>query len=157
LSKLAADAAEQETVAPPEVAEGSTAGATIQTVTETQEPQVIEGTVGGEPALPDKLPFAVKQEAEQPEAGDAATTDASWNIQIGSFKNKKEAQKEIKSLKAKVPDIFGDKKAFAVTVQKGNETTYRCRFEGFTEKTAKAACRKLEKRKTSCYVLAPSS
>ena len=56
--------------------------------------------------------------------------------------------------------IVADENGFTpktVTVKKGNSTTYRARFSGFSEDEAKAACRAIEKQKAECYVLGPAS
>ena len=132
------------------------------------EPKIIEASL-----LPSKLPFEVKPQAKpadvKPEskkstiAGKpAAKTVASlpagaWNIQIGAFATKKDATLRLTKLRAEGPDELRGKPAFTVTVQKGDKTTYRARFSGFTEKAAREACKQLASANTSCYVVAPKS
>ncbi|MFT3986660.1 SPOR domain-containing protein [Aestuariivirga sp.] len=138
-------------------------------------PKVIEADVGA-PALPAKLPFAVKPEASQadvdaslaalqPQDGAPAkpqtiaslATDSGWHVQIGSYQTKKEAADRLTRLRANGPSELRDKPAFTVTVQKGTETSYRARFSGFTEKEARSTCEELARKNMACYVVAPSS
>ena len=121
-------------------------------------PQVIDGSVG-QPVLPKELPFAVKSKATA--ASDQQTVASipteSWVIQIGAYRTKSDAEAQLRAIRNKVGDHLADKQAFTMTVQKGEETTYRARFSGFSEKSAKAACKAVKKQKSSCYVLAPAS
>jgi len=139
-------------------------------------PKVIEADVGT-PALPAKLPFAVKPEASQADV-DASlaalqpqdntapaktqtiaslAADTGWHIQIGSYQTKQEAADRLSRLRANGPSELRDKPAFTVTVQKGSETSYRARFSGFTEKEARSTCQELARKNMACYVVAPSS
>ena len=138
------------------------AGTTIKTVKAAEKktaPQVIEGSVG-EPEAPAKLPFAVKKEAVQ-QAVDAVVVASlpreTWSVQIGTYADKKDAQARLLWLKAKVPAVLSGKQALTVTIQKGDDTTYRGRFSGFDETGAKAACKKIIRQKSECQVLAPAS
>lgn len=109
--------------------------------------QVLEAKIS-EPPLPSKLPFEVKAEAQ----------DSSWHIQIGAYPTKKDAQAELtRILAASGSKLLKDKPAFTVTVQKGDETIYRARLSGFSEKTAKGACRQLSEQKVDCLALPPHS
>jgi D-alanyl-D-alanine carboxypeptidase len=98
--------------------------------------------------LPSKLPFKVKTQKR----------DTSWHIQIGAFPSKKRAQAELKRILAGAGSkLLKNKPAFTVTVQKGEATIYRARLSGFSEKTAKGACRQLSKQKVNCLALPPQS
>jgi D-alanyl-D-alanine carboxypeptidase len=111
------------------------------------QPQVLEAKIN-EPPPPQNLPFEVK----------AGAQDASWHIQIGAYPSKKDAQAELKRIiAASDPQLLKDKPAFTVTVQKGDETIYRARFSGFSEKTAKVACQQLSRQKVDCLPLPPHS
>ena len=138
------------------------AGSTIKTVQAAQKkstPEVIEASVGVPEKLA-KLPFAIKNSAEQ-KAVDAAIVASLpqdvWSIQIGTYDDKKDAQARLLWLKAKVPGVLSDKKALTITIKKGHETTYRGRFSGFDEPGARAACKKIIRQKSECQVLAPAS
>jgi D-alanyl-D-alanine carboxypeptidase len=111
------------------------------------KPQVLEAKIA-EPPLPSKLPFKVKTQ----------NRDTSWHIQIGAFPSKKRAQAELKRILAGAGSkLLKNKPAFTVTVQKGEATIYRARLSGFSEKTAKGACRQLSKQKVNCLALPPQS
>jgi D-alanyl-D-alanine carboxypeptidase len=144
---LVASAAELD-----EEAEASdeTMGSTFKAVdaaTESVKPQVLEAKIA-EPPLPAKLPFEVKRQ----------NRDNSWHIQIGAYPSKKDAQAGLKRILAGTSSkLVKNKPAFTVTVQKGDEIIYRARFSGFSEKTAKGACRQLSKRKVDCLALPPHS
>jgi D-alanyl-D-alanine carboxypeptidase len=104
--------------------------------------------------LPSKLPFAVKKNED---TTSVATVDPTWNIQIGAYPKKEEARKKLQQVKASNSGLLEGKPAFTVEVQKGDETVYRARFSGFTQKTAKAACSKLARKGLQCMTLSPQS
>ena len=124
-------------------------------------PKIIEAAIAPT-VLSGKLPFEVKPKAEP---ADTTSTvgevplppGEAWNIQIGAYATKKDAATRLTRLRTEGPTELRDKPAFTVTVQKGDKTTYRARFSGFTEKTAREACRQLVRVNTSCYVVAPKS
>ncbi|MGH6907709.1 MAG: SPOR domain-containing protein, partial [Aestuariivirga sp.] len=130
------------------------------------EPEVIEAEIGPK-ALPEKLPFEVKPKARQAAVKPdkktpspktvASLSKEAWNIQIGAYATKKDAATRLTKLRADGPNELRGKPAFTVTVQKGDKTTYRARFSGFTEKAAREACAQLARKNTSCYVVAPKS
>ena len=131
------------------------------------EPTVIEARVALL-ASPEKLPFEVKAKANQaevtPEAAEPADTltiaslaAGEWNIQIGSYTTKKAATDRLLGLRANGPAELRDKAGFTVTIKKGENTTYRARFTGFTEKEARELCQELSRENLRCYVVAPSS
>ena len=128
-------------------------------------PKVIEASIAPT-VLPEKLPFEVKPKAKQADvkaisskkpAAKAPGPAGAWNIQIGAYATKKDAATRLTKLRAEGPSELRGKPAFTVTVQKGDKTTYRARFSGFTEKAAREACRQLVRVNTSCYVVAPRS
>jgi D-alanyl-D-alanine carboxypeptidase len=137
-------------------------GSTIETVVAAEQPggpEVIEARIEP-PVLPDLLPFEVKPEAEQPVEDAAAVASLpadAWHIQIGAYPNKKDAQLRLQKLRANGPGGLRDKPAFTVTVQKGDETTYRARFSGFSEKSARETCQAIMRKNMACYVVAPNS
>jgi D-alanyl-D-alanine carboxypeptidase len=110
-------------------------------------------------AVPKTLPFAVKQPGTEAAPGEVqvASIPSSWNIQIGAYPNKRDAQAKLNDARAAGVDLLKGKTALTVQVQKGNETIYRARFSGFTEKDAYAACAQLKKRGQKCMALAPQS
>ncbi len=105
-------------------------------------------------AKPEKLPFAVKKPGS--DAGGemvVAAIDPGWNIQIGAFPSRENAERKLSDL-SRVTSLRG-KRAYTIAVQKGSETFYRARYAGFNRQTAATACRDIKRRGQSCMVLAP--
>jgi D-alanyl-D-alanine carboxypeptidase len=154
LANTAAAASADEDAADPSA---ETTGSTFKTVAATK-PKVIEAKIGDDKS-PEKLPFAVKPPAKQSDVEQvpAEAHEPSWNVQVGAFDNKKDAQNKLLTLRKSQPKLLKDKLAFTVTVQKGEQTSYRARFSGFTEADAKALCGKLSKQKVDCQPMPPQS
>ena len=126
---------------------------TSDTVTTGSGPKVLEANLESVAKKPTKLPFAVVSASDQPATLSAAT----WNIQIGSFKHKAEAQARITQLRGKQIAALDGKEAFTDTVQNGKKTIYHARFAGFDQVSAKLACSKISKLGASCMAIAPQS
>ncbi len=134
-------------------------GATVKAVQVPEaKPKVITGTVGRSD-VPAQLPFQVKPEAQPDDIEQvlAAMQKEDWGIQTGAYRTKRDAQAQIKALRDRLPDALAGKQGFTVTVQKGELTTYRARFSGFSEEGAKAVCESILIQKGECYVLGPAS
>ena len=167
LAKAMAEAAEAPTGGdhPADVTIASTEeSATVLPREKPAAPKVIEASIAPT-VLPEKLPFEVKPRAKQADVkaapkkpvAKAPGSAGAWNIQIGAYATKKDATSRLTKLRAEGPSELRGKPAFTVTVQKGDKTTYRARFSGFTEKAARETCRQLARANTSCYVVAPKS
>ncbi len=113
-----------------------------------------------DPNLPAALPFAVKtpeqQEADAQQVASLSPEDNSWSIQIGTYSSKTDAQAGLQALRKKLPEVFAGKTAQTVAVEKGKAVIYRARFIGFDEPTAKAACKRVSKKKSACLVQGPA-
>jgi D-alanyl-D-alanine carboxypeptidase len=104
------------------------------------------------------LPFAVKTPGD--DAGGVIVIDAadpSWHIQIGAYPSKTDAQAVLYKVRDLDLDLLDNKEPLTVEVQKGSDTIYRARFSGFTETTARAACRRLTKQGFGCVAMQPQS
>ncbi len=123
------------------------------TVTTGSGPKVLEANLDPPNKKPSKLPFAVVSASDQPATLNAAT----WNIQIGPYKHKAEAQARITQLLGKQIPALDGKAAFTDTVQSGKKTIYHARFAGFDQMGAKMACLKISKLGASCMTVAPQS
>ena len=111
-----------------------------------------------QPALPANLPFQVKSEAEAGgEVLASAEPATAWAIQIGAFPDKANARQKLAELRSGGYSFLNDKSAVTVEVQNGDQRFYRARFIGFTQKSAKAACTKLEKRGLECLTMSPQA
>ena len=126
----------------------------------TEEPDAAANDAS--PALPAKLPFAVKKHADaaapaRAQEVEVASIDPTWNIQIGAFPKKEEARQKIMQIKTSGFHFLKDKPAVTVEVLKGVDTVYRARFSGFTQKSAKSACAQLSKKGMDCMPIQPQS
>lgn len=76
-----------------------------------------------------------------------------WTVQVGSFNSRSDAREQLQIVEKKFGKHFDD--ARGVAEKDGGK--YRSRFSGFTEKTAKDACRALKAKKQPCMVLSPNA
>ena len=127
----------------------------------TTSPKVLQAALGPVDDVPHtpkktKLPFAVKSVADEPNTL-VASIQQSWNIQIGAYPNKQDAQAKLTAMRgATIPDLE-NKPAFTVAVQKGSAVIYRARFGGFDEASAKQACASITKLREKCVAVQPQS
>lgn len=121
-------------------------------------PQQVASAAPVEASMPTALPFKVKKPGEA-EGGKVivASVESTWNIQIGAYPTKKEAQDALYKARIVNPKLFASKQAYTVEVKKGEETVFRARMSGFTAKTAKRACRSLSRKGVDCSTLGPQS
>jgi D-alanyl-D-alanine carboxypeptidase len=121
-----------------------------------QAPQAATAPVTA--SMSTSLPFKVKKPADT-QGGQiiVASVDSSWNIQLGAYDSKKEAQDALYAARNVSPKLFAEKQAFTVEVKKGEETIFRARMSGFTAKSAKTACRTLSRKGVDCSTIAPQS
>jgi D-alanyl-D-alanine carboxypeptidase len=87
----------------------------------------------------------------------ASISPSDWEIQLGAYPTKEDAQATLKKARAAGLSFLDGKQAFTIEVQKGSDTIFRARFSGFSEKSAKDACRDLAQRGMACMALAPQS
>ena len=106
--------------------------------------------------IPEKLPFAVKSASAEPSKLSDELAQ-SWNIQIGAFPSKGDAQAKLTSLRdGKVQELV-DKPAFTIAIKSGSKILYRARFAGFDEASAKQACARIAKLGDTCVPVSPQS
>lgn len=110
----------------------------------------------GKRQLPKKLPFAVKAASDAP-ATQTAKNSETWNIQLGAFPSKADAQAKLTSIRGATVATLEGKPAFTVAVQKGSKIVYRARFSGFDEASAKQACASIVKLGSQCLLVSPAS
>jgi D-alanyl-D-alanine carboxypeptidase len=120
-------------------------------VTTGSGPKVLEANLDAPIKKPGKLPFAIVSASDQPTSLNATT----WNIQIGTFAHKAQAEARITQLRGRQLAALDGKEAFTDTVQNGSKTVYQARFAGFDQMTAKLACLKVSKLGVSCTAVAP--
>ncbi len=119
----------------------------------------IEASMFPAPAHPNQMALATQAiEAAVPSQAAAATSSKSiarsgWIIQIGATPDPSQAKALIDRAAPTVRKVDGRAEAFTETVAKGEQTLYRARYAGFSEKTADAACKALKKSALSCFTI----
>ena len=122
-------------------------------------PKVLEATlapVGHKKSPIGKLPFAVKSAAAEPNSL-ADSISQSWNIQIGAYPDKAQAQAKLNAIRGKALASLEGKSAYTIAVQKDGSVLYRARFAGFDAASAKQACAKIVKIGEKCLAVQPQS
>lgn len=135
----------------------------VSSVVPQEEPKVLEANLAavadvqtGKKKMPAKLPFAVKSASDTPSAL-TQTLQQTWNVQLGAFPNKQEAQAKLTAVRGSTIEILNGKAAYTVAVQKGNTVIYRAQFGGFDEASAKQACARIIKLGDKCVTVSPQS
>ncbi len=75
-----------------------------------------------------------------------------YSIVVGTFKYRKNAEKQIKLIKKKYPVSTNDKKSKVVFIEVSGKKLYESRFTDFTKKDAYKACKRLAKYGRDCFV-----
>ncbi len=75
-----------------------------------------------------------------------------YSIVVGTFKYRKNAEKQIKLIKNKYPVSTKDKQAEIVFIEVSGKQLYESRFKDFTKKDAYQACKRLAKYGRDCFV-----
>ena len=117
-------------------------------------PKVLQASLATADSNPTKLPFAVVSANDQPHSLANVMTD-SWNIQVGAFPEKAQADARIASLRGKLSNLLMNKHGFTMQADKEGEVIYRARFAGFDAASAKKVCGKISHLGTSCLAIAP--
>ena len=102
---------------------------------------------GSQPADKPKSESKKAEKAEKEERKPAGK----WVVQVGAFKSKSLAKEQLTLVEQRFGKHFG--KADGATDSVGG--TYRARFKGFTEASAKDACGALKAKKLPCMVVKP--
>lgn len=76
-----------------------------------------------------------------------------WIVQVGAFKSKADAKEQIAFVEKRFSKQFAAATPMAADKQAGK---YRARFQGFSEKEAKDACRAMKAKKLDCMVVNPA-
>ncbi len=103
-----------------------------------------------------KLPFAVKSASSEPNSLEDSIMQ-SWNIQIGAYPEKAQAQAKLNAIRGKALASLEGKSAYTIAVQKDGSVIYRARFAGFDAATAKKACAKIVTLGEKCLAVQPQS
>ena len=90
--------------------------------------------------------------APAPARTKAAHDNGKWMVQVGAFKSKSDARKQL-SIVSKRFDKHFDASEGLVS---GKSGSYRARFAGYSESSAKSACRALKAKRMPCMVVGPA-
>ncbi len=75
-----------------------------------------------------------------------------YSIVVGTFKYRKNAEKQIKLIKSKYPVTTTNKKSIIVFIEVSGKKLYESRFTDFSKKDAYQACKRLAKYGRDCFV-----
>ena len=129
------------------------------TATASVTPSVLEAAlapVDGKNKNVGKLPFAVKSASAEPDTLNDSIRQ-SWNIQIGAYPDKAQAQAKLTAIKGKALASLEGKSAYTVAYQKNGSVFFRARFAGFDAASAKQACTNIIALGEKCLAVQPLS
>ena len=75
-----------------------------------------------------------------------------YKIVVGTFKYKRNAEKQLKLIKLKYPKTTKNKVSEVSLIKNNGKQLYESRFQFFTKKNAKIACKRLKKYKRDCFI-----
>lgn len=84
---------------------------------------------------------------------DTASHKPGWMIQIGAFGAEKEAKTKLGQAQSKAKSVLGRAEPFVEKANRGSSSIYRARFAGLDEKSAKDACRLLQRNDFDCMTI----
>ncbi|GGE47352.1 penicillin-binding protein [Agaricicola taiwanensis] len=138
----------------------------LANTTTTPAMRWVEGpkaVTAGKAAVTSAQPVAAAASVPQvaPEARAAAVASANvpesvrtgWLIQVGATDDPSKAENLLQRAQSRASNALSRAEPFTEPVQKGEQTLYRARFAGFTEKTAQAACKALKNRDIACFAI----
>jgi D-alanyl-D-alanine carboxypeptidase len=135
----------------------------VDSTASTAQPQVLQATLAAVPdvqtsqkKLPAKLPFAIKSASDAPNTLEATLQD-SWNIQVGAYPSKQQAQTKLTTIQGNAADALVGKSGYTVAAKISGKTVYRARFSGFDEASAKQACKTIIRIGEKCLTVSPQS
>ena len=75
-----------------------------------------------------------------------------YQIVVGTFKYKNNAEKQLKLIKQKYPQTTKTKNAKVALIKNNGKQLYESRFQFFSKQDAKKACSRLKKYKRDCFI-----
>ena len=75
-----------------------------------------------------------------------------YKIVVGTFKFKKNAERQIKVIQKNYPKTTNNKESKVVKIKSGSKYLYESRFQFFNKKDAKIACSRLKKYDRDCFI-----
>ncbi|MDE1567217.1 serine hydrolase [Aquabacter sp. P-9] len=101
-------------------------------------------------AAPVALPTA---RTSNPAAANGGPPKPGWQIQIGAFNGEKEAKARLDAALSKARTALNGAAPYTEKVSRGSSDLYRARFAGLSEKSAKDACRLLQRNDFDCMTI----
>ncbi len=156
-----------------------TAQAQVQAVSHLQPPARLPAGLAEEEIAPPALVWGApvpSSEAARPDAQPVRTASAApvalptartssaavansgppkpgWQIQIGAFNGEKEAKAKLDAALSKARSALSGAAPYTEKVSRGSSDLYRARFAGLSEKSAKDACRLLQRNDFDCMTI----
>ncbi|PPR53081.1 MAG: D-alanyl-D-alanine carboxypeptidase DacF [Alphaproteobacteria bacterium MarineAlpha5_Bin6] len=78
--------------------------------------------------------------------------EGKYQVVVGTFKYKRNAEKHLKLIKKKYPKTTSNKDALVVLIKSNGKQLYESRFRYFSKKDANIACKRLKKYRRDCFV-----
>ena len=132
--------------------------------TEGQTIKQVEVEVAAEPAGPSVIEAGLVDSKTVADPGQPVETqqlaslaaDDGWSIQIGIYSTEGDALARLQEVRKKLPEIFDGKTTQALPLEQGGKVIYRARFTGFEQSAAKAACGRVSRKKSACFIQGPT-
>ena len=102
--------------------------------------------------LMDKAYKDIKIEDLNKKSKKSTSSINNYKIVVGTFKYKKNAEKQIKIIRKNYPKTSSNKESIIVKVKVRNKHMYETRFQFFSKKEAVIACNRLKKYKRDCFI-----
>ena len=102
--------------------------------------------------IPDPVPVREVKAKVKVKETPAKTPAGRYIVQVGAFKQKSDAQSQLKQMSRKFSQHFDDAETL-IGVKVGG--FFRAQFTGFTEQAARSACSALKAKRLACMVIAP--
>ena len=99
---------------------------------------------------------AAPVQRNEPQRSDPQRTGGNWGIQIGAYNDRASGQRATAMIADSMPDILQNAAPRVLSVATGTGTIYRARLVGLDEKSARAACTRLQAKSRPCMTLPPS-
>ncbi len=100
----------------------------------------------------DKVFNNLQKKYPKNETKNKKTTSNKYMIVVGTFKYKKNAEKQIKIIKKNYPKTTDKKEAKIIKLKIGNGYLYETRFQFYSKKEAKYACSRLKMYDRDCFI-----
>ena len=81
-----------------------------------------------------------------------SNSNKQYSIVVGTFKYKKNAEKQLALIKNKYPKTTSQKNSKIALIRNNGNQLFESRFQFFTKQEAYAACKRLKKYNRDCFV-----